>query len=297
MIRTVRHFFHESGARVIFAFPRVRRLMWRVGRSLYCLARGEQRVDEQRLDGELDLQSRVHAANRDSAGFIAFDIGANQGDWTFALIESFIFREGNADRLEVHAFEPVPATRERLTERMCAAASANVHINPVALSDRTGTFDMAVMSETGGTNSLVYDKEMARLALGFVSVPLTTLDLYCAEASVDHIHIVKCDTEGNDLAVMRGAAGLLAAGRIDVFQFEYNQRWINARAFLKDVFELVETLPYRVGRVMPESIELFDAWHPELERFYQSNYVLVREPLLDDLNTKSGAFDDSNSFA
>lgn len=138
---------------------------------------------------------------------------------------------------------------------------------------------------------------MARQAIGFVPVELATLDLYCAEASVDHIHIVKCDTEGNDLAVMRGAAGLLAAGRIDVLQFEYNQRWINARAFLKDVFELVEALPYRVGRVMPESIELFDAWHPELERFYQSNYVLVREPSLHGLNARGGAFDNSNSFA
>jgi FkbM family methyltransferase len=297
MIKAVKHSFRESGARLIFAFPRLRRLMWRLGRSLYCLARGEQRVDDMRLDGELDLQRRVHALSRDSERFVAFDIGANQGDWTLALIDAFISREGNTSRLEAHAFEPVPATRERLTERVRAAASANVHINPVALSDKTGTFDMAVMSDTGGTNSLVYDKAMARRALGFVSVPLTTLDLYCAEASVGHIHIVKCDTEGNDLAVMRGAAGLLAAGRIDVFQFEYNQRWINARAFLKDVFELVEMLPYRIGRVMPESTELFDAWHPELERFYQSNYVLVREPLLHGLNVKSGVFDGSNSFA
>lgn len=297
MIRAVKHSFRECVARIIFAFPHLRRLMWRVGRSLYCLARGEQRVDDMRLDGELDLQRRVHAANLNSAHFVAFDIGANQGDWTLALIEAFISREGNSDRLEAHAFEPVPATRERLTERVRVVPSTNVHINPVALSDKTGTFDMAVMSDTGGTNSLVYDKEMALQALGFVQVELTTLDLYCAEASVDHIHIVKCDTEGNDLAVMRGATGLLAAGRIDVFQFEYNQRWINARAFLKDVFELVETLPYRVGRVMPESIELFDAWHPELERFYQSNYVLIRKTLLHSLNAKSGTFDGSNSFA
>src|SRR5690606_6232423 len=125
MIRAMKHFFREIVARIIFAFPRVRRLMWRLGRSLYCLARGEPRVDDMRLDGELALQRCVHAANRDSACFVAFDIGANQGDWTLALIETFISREGNADRLEAHAFEPVPATRERLTERVRAAVSAN----------------------------------------------------------------------------------------------------------------------------------------------------------------------------
>src|SRR5690606_31072544 len=109
---------------------------WRLGRSLYCLARGEQRVDDMRMDGELSLQRRVHAASCDSACFFAFDIGANQGDWTFAFIESFIAHEGNTDRLEVHAFEPVPATRERLIERVRTATSANVRINPFALSDR-----------------------------------------------------------------------------------------------------------------------------------------------------------------
>lgn len=150
MAKRLRGFVRDIVGKYVIVFPRIRRMMWRVGRSLYCLARGEQRVDDMRLDGELDLQHRVHAANRDSACFVAFDIGANQGDWTLALVESFISREGNTDRLEVHAFEPVPATRERLTERVHAATLANVHINPVALSDRTGTFDMAVMSDTGG---------------------------------------------------------------------------------------------------------------------------------------------------
>lgn len=277
--------------------PRLRRWLWRAGRSLYCLARGESRADDMRVDGELDLQGRVIEANGEAACFVAFDIGANQGDWTLALIGAFEARDGSTARLDAHVFEPVPATRERLGARLAGKSLESIHINGFALSDKTGTFDMAVMSETGGTNSLVYDAAMAKEAIGFVTVPLTTLDLYCAEAGIDHIDIVKCDTEGHDLCVLRGAADLLKSGRIDVFQFEYNHRWINARAFLKDVFDLIEGLPYRLGRVMPQSIEIFDAWHPELEKYYHCNYVLVRCDIVKGLPTFEGTFDQSNVYS
>src|SRR5690606_34784044 len=109
--------------------------------------------------------------------------------------------------------------------------------------------------------------------------------------------ILKCDTEGHDLAVMRGGIDLLRSERVDIWQFEYNQRWIAAHAFLKDVFDFIDDLPYRIGRVMPSSLELFESWHPELERFYQSNYVLIHESVLPWLPVTEGTFDASNSYA
>lgn len=282
--------------RSIMASPRLRRIAWRAGRSLYCLARGEQRIDDMRVDGELDLQRRVTKAARAEPRFVAFDVGANEGDWTLALIDALISSEGSADRLEAHVFEPIPSTRDRLAARLDEAALPRVRINAIAASDRIGTAQMAIMSETGGTNSLVYGKDMASQALGFVLAELTTLDQYCDSAKVERIHIVKCDTEGHDLSVLRGATGLLRSGRIDIFQFEYNHRWISARSYLRDVFDLIDGLPYRLGRVMPTSIEIFDAWHPELERYFQANYVLIREPALKWVSFINGGFDNSNIY-
>lgn len=274
-----------------------RRLAWRAGRSLHCMARGEQLVDDMKVDGELELQGRVVAANHASARFVAFDVGANQGDWTLALMETFEKAGRNSDRLEAHVFEPVPTTHERLTKCLNIRRRGNVHINSVAASDRTGTLDMVLMSDTGGTNSLVYDKAMVRQALGFVSVPVTTIDLYCKGAGIEHIHILKCDTEGHDLSVLRGATYMLGSGRIDVFQFEYNHRWIAARAFLKDVFDLIENFPYLLGRITPTGVEIFDSWHPELERYYQSNYAIIREEVLPWLKITRGKFDKANTYA
>jgi FkbM family methyltransferase len=297
MTRTFKLYALGMFERFLLGAPRLRRLAWRVGRSLYCLARGEQRVDDMRFDGELDLQRRVLDANRAAPHFVAFDVGANHGEWTLALVDAFSTGEDNADRLEAHVFEPVPAARDRLTDRLKAAGvGERCRINAAAASDKPGVLEMIVMSESGGTNSLVYDEAMAKQAIGFVSVPVTTLDLYCSKAGIDHIHIVKCDTEGHDLSVIRGAIGLLGTGSIDVFQFEYNHRWITARAYLKDVFDLIDGLPYRLGRIMPYSVELFDTWHPELERYYQSNYVLVSNSAPEALSMSSGLFDAANVF-
>lgn len=155
---------------------------------------------------------------------------------------------------------------------------------------------MAIMSETGGTNSLHFDGSCGAPPGGWVDVKTETLIDFCARMQIDHIHIAKCDTEGHDLKVIEGARELFASGRIDVFQFEYNHRWVFSRSFLKDVFDLLKDMPYKIGRLEPCSIELFDAWHPELDRFFQSNYVIIREPALSWFKTHAGSFDKFNTY-
>ncbi|WP_198032905.1 FkbM family methyltransferase [Mesorhizobium sp. L48C026A00] len=276
----------------------VRRLLWRASRWLYCVARGEQGNNDMRFNGEYYLQARVVDAARPEQELTIFDVGANRGEWTVALLKDVKKRRPDIRNLKVHAFEPTTTTRVFLTDRLVAEGfSGQVEVAGAAASDRSGNLRMAVMSPTGGTNSLVFDKTMETAALGFIEVPLVTLDQYCLDRGIRHIQMAKCDTEGNDLNVMRGASRLLSAGAIDVFQFEYNHCWVRAGAFLKDVFELSDGLPYRVGRIMPDHVELFDSWHPELERFYQSNYVLVKETALSWFEARSGTFDQSNTYA
>ena len=139
--------------------------------------------------------------------------------------------------------------------------------------------------------------EDARRADTTIEVERTTLTDFCRQRGIGHVNLVKSDTEGHDLSVLRGARELLAAGRVDLLQFEYNHTWVFSRAFLKDVFELVEGLPYRVARIRPNSIEILDGWHPELDRFFHANYLLVREPALAWFDVRYGTFDDSNTYA
>ena len=283
----------------LMSSPALRRLAWRTSRRLYSIARGEEQLpDNFDVNGVGYVQDCVVKANGAAARLSFIDIGANQGDWTAALLARLPPQSHDPARARLDLFEPAPALAENLRNRLALIDKAGIaKLHAAAVSDAQGTAKLAIMSAHGGTNSLSYDKDTARQAMEFVEVAKVTLADFCAAENITHVHLAKCDAEGHDLLVLRGARDLLASGRIDVFQFEYNHRWVYAHAFLKDVFDLIEGLPYRVARVQPRSIEVFEAWHPELEHFFQSNYVLVRQPALPWFNAHMGRFDDANTYA
>jgi len=278
--------------------PLLRRLAWRLGRRLYVCARGEQTAADIENDGELYLQTKVIANTLPKEKLKVLDIGANQGDWTRHLLGQAPPARRDKEHLSIELFEPVYSTRQRLVETLQMTDEEGVcQVHALAISDQAGSFQMAIMSETGGTNSLHFDGSSEVPPGGWTTVQTSTLTEFCASHRVDRIQLVKCDTEGHDLKVLQGAKELFAARRIDVFQFEYNHRWIFARCYLKDVFDLIKDLPYRIGKLEPDSIEIYDEWHPELDRFFQSNYVLIADSALDWFTIRRGSFDGSNSYA
>ena len=76
-----------------------------------------------------------------------------------------------------------------------------------------------------------------------------------------------------------------------------NHRWVDTRSFLRDVFDLTKGLPYRVCKVTGEGIEAYAAWQPEMECFFETNYILVRDDWMEPLGVREGSFDASNTYA
>ena len=276
---------------------KLRRFMWRAGRHLYCRARGEI-ANDLATNGETYVQARVLKAAEveDGRPLVVFDVGANMGEWTKALLRQM---PANLERnARIFLFEPIPDTFEKLRANLAEFdAGGLAKAFNIALSDEPGTAEMVVLSDTGGTNSLEFDGKLAQAALGRISVEKTTLAEFCGSQNIRHVHLLKCDTEGHDAKVLQGARPMLEAEAIDVAQFEYNHRWVYARHYLKDVFDLVEDLPYRIARVCPGHIEVFEEWHFELERFFEGNYLVVHERALDWFDARFGTFDISNTYA
>jgi hypothetical protein len=96
------------------------------------------------------------------------------------------------------------------------------------------------------------------------------------KSGIETVSLVKIDTEGFDLLVLRGAEKSLYDGRIGIIQFEYNWRWLYNHTCLRDVFGLISDKSYRLGKLSGFTIEFFDEWHFELDRFFENNYVLIR---------------------
>jgi len=195
------------------------------------------------------------------------DVGANVGDWTIRALNLASVR---GKRIHGYAFEPCTSTREILEHRLKDAS--DVEICAFALSSAEGEADFFSSGPGIGTNSL-----------GPISgtcverVRLTTIDTFLETNDIKRVDLLKIDAEGFDFSVLEGAVRSLADGKVEVVQFEYNWRWVANKASLHRVFTLIQGVPYRLGKLVGPRIAFFDAWHFELERFFENNYVLIRQ--------------------
>lgn len=266
--------------------------VYRLGRFLYMQARGDI-ANDMATNGELMVQRCVIDAVLRSAAekLVCFDVGANVGDWSSALLANCQSRQYQP--LELYVFEPVPSTASVLRKRL--GDKEYIHYELVALSSTEGTDVMYVSGATAGTNSLHQGGE--DFSARSVSINKITASQFCSLNKINAIHLLKSDTEGHDMEMVIGALPLLKEGRIAVLQLEYNHRWIFSRHYLKDVFDTIEGLPYHVGKICPDHIEVYDKWYPEHERFFESNYVLLREDTMAWFDVRDCKFDLHNTLA
>jgi FkbM family methyltransferase len=244
--------------------PTIRSLAWRLGRRLYCWARRDVQ-NNPATNGEYWLvEAILGKSNEDTA--IVFDIGANKGNWTEKARETL--KRFNKHGM-IYAFEPTRSTYMFLSNRF--KGDDLVIPNKLAVSEHTGEIEFYVVGELAGTNSLHNTK-------GAVAEKVQTqrFDDFMASAGLEKVVFVKSDTEGYDMSVLRGAEKSLRTGSIEIWQFEYNHRWIGNHSILKDVFDFIQDKPYRLGKLHGNGIEVYEKWHPEVERFFEANYVLLR---------------------
>ena len=147
-----------------------------------------------------------------------FDVGANDGGTSLEALKQF-------PQARIFAFEPHPETFLRLKD----ATKDYSAINPVqtALGAEGGDQVMHVYN-LSTINSLVPN---ARYSVRFdpdkrpgssIRVKCTTVDLFCAEQNIKKIDVLKIDTEGFDLEVLKGATAMLKRGAVSFIYFEFN---------------------------------------------------------------------------
>lgn len=247
--------------------PNPRSLIWRLGRRMYLWARQDV-VGGPEMNGEYWILDKVIGEFCcDDQKSIFFDIGANLGNWTECASE--LLKSKNCAGT-VYAFEPTHDSYAYLSSRF--SQTTHVKVKNFAVSDTETEKEFFVVGKLAGTNSLT-PLRGAKVE----KVMTLKLDDFLRRENIDKVRFVKSDTEGHDFSVLQGAIETLRAGRIDVWQFEYNHLWITQKAFLKDVFDMIADMPYYIGKLQADGVELYDQWHPELEKFFDSNYVLIKK--------------------
>lgn len=109
-------------------------------------------------------------------------------------------------------------------------------------------------------------------------VEVSTLDAAAADLGIGRIDLLKIDVEGHELAVLEGDRGLLDAAKVGAVQFEFGERNLASRTFLRAFFRLLGS-GFRFFRVTPGGLRALE-YTPAAEVFVlESNYLAVSAEL------------------
>lgn len=224
----------------------------------------------ERYDGVNDSNMTTNGETRLLTAVIpacqtVFDVGANVGHWTQAVLAL-------NPQATIHAFEPATAVYQQL---IAQNLPPNVLARPLGLSASPGEEALYVNPAHTGLNSL-YARSAATGPAQLEHIQLTTLDDYCAQEQVADIDFLKLDVEGHELAALQGGQKMLHDGRIHLIQFEYGGTHIDARVFLKDFFALLQPAGYDLYKIHPRCLQKQEQYQPALDTFQYQNWLAVR---------------------
>ena len=108
-----------------------------------------------------------------------------------------------------------------------------------------------------------------------IRVDCTTIDRFCSECSIKKIDVLKIDTEGFDLEVLKGATSMLAHKAIKFIYFEFNDiapRSDASGGALVPIDQLIRAYGYRFIATYTDYVI------PEGELFLCSNALYALPP-------------------
>jgi FkbM family methyltransferase len=158
------------------------------------------------------------------------------------------------------SFEPIPALKKDF-DNLCKLNNVQGHMENMAVGDKSGTATLTIpVNETW--NSVLSESDSNTLAVNNefekIQVPVTTVDKFVSETNL-HPNLIKIDTEGYEINVLKGAQHTLKELR-PLIIFETNK--FPERKILWDFFTeanyVIQELPYLPEQQLKKfSFEIF----------------------------------------
>jgi FkbM family methyltransferase len=201
---------------------------------------------------------------------IVFDVGANQGAWTAALLRAY----GNQIE-QVHCFEPAPINIKKLE----SLNHSRITIHPFAVGCEEGRRDFFSDFPGSGIASFFNrNSPNSPKAVHVDRVKVRTLDNVIGELGVPRVDLVKMDIEGAEFEALKGAHNSISNGMIRAFTFEFGGVNISGRLFFSDYYNyIVEELGFQIFRMAAGGgLYQIRRYHEALECFVTTNYLATR---------------------
>ena len=163
-------------------------------------------------------------------GDVVIDIGSNIG--------LYAIKQANRAGIggKIWSFEPNPLSFERLTMNLEENSIKNVKTFKKAVSSKAGSVKFSVNFSMTVEGKLFHPGETAVSDKDtIIEVECVTLDDFVVENNIEKIDILKIDTEGEELEVLRGASNnALPVTEKIVMEYHGEERRQSVSRFLKE---------------------------------------------------------------
>jgi FkbM family methyltransferase len=221
----------------------------------------ENNDHEMATNGEMALLRRLAAVEPR----MAFDVGANHGDWTAAALNTL-------PGVAVHAFEIAPPTYAKLAARF--ADDPACRTNSFGLGEAEATVPLDYYADNDLLTSRVQGIGLRKDSPCIIDGRLRAARAYCVEAGIANVDIVKIDVEGAEYQVLEGFGDMLSAGAVGLIQFEFGIANIASRTLLKDFYALLGPAGFEIGKLYPHGAA-FAPYSPVMDDFRGPYFVAV----------------------
>lgn len=196
-----------------------------------------------------------------------FDVGANIGEYSLEMAKCF------GDNVVIQAFEPIDTTYTKLLEN--TKGYSIIHAYNVGLSNESAIMPMFTTEKEGSALSSIYHNSGEHMNCELhvrKDCEFSSVDEFCNSINIDHIHFLKIDVEGHELAVLQGAKNMLNERKIDYIQFEFGVAHIEAKTFIFDFWRLLCD-NYQIYRIVSGGLIPLNIYTEQMEIFLYSNYL------------------------
>lgn len=199
---------------------------------------------------------------------IVLDVGANIGNYSKSI------RKSNKD-IDIYAFEPHPVTFQKLSIN---TSNLGIKTFNVGIGRKTGMlylYDYA--NNDGSSHASLYKDVIENIHKSEAvkhEIDIIDLDSFAEKNSIEQIDLLKIDTEGHELEVLKGFEQHIKANKVKLIHFEFNEMNIASKVFFKDFWDILPN--YDFYRMLPDGLVLIKHYSPVFcEIFAYQNIVAI----------------------
>lgn len=164
----------------------------------------------------IDIHDKIKYPNIN----LIFDVGANTGQ-TVEWLRNFL------PHATIYSFEPVSSSFAELKQNL--SFDKNTVLEQLAMGDTVEKKSIKLFDEYSTLNSLKEELMNHGANAKEEEIRVSTIDQYCTEKGISKIDLLKIDTEGYELKVLKGAENMLTNNRIAMIYCEVGFQGNNDR--------------------------------------------------------------------